>query len=154
MKKKEIEQKVTELVNTLLSDDTVELVDVEYVKEGQDYFLRVFIDKPDGVTINDCETVSRGIDGKLDEHDWIKEHYYLEVSSPGLDRPLKKAADFQRNIGKRVEIKLYQLLDEKKLYEGILISKDGENIVIETDQEKQLTFNESQVALVRLAIIF
>lgn len=154
MKRKEIEQKVTELVNNLLLGEIVELVDVEYVKEGQDYFLRVFLDKPDGVTINDCESLSRSMDGKLDEYDWIKEHYYLEVSSPGLDRPLKKPSDFQRNIGKRVEIKLYQLLDDKKLYEGVLISKDGENIVIETDQKQQLTFNESQVALVRLAIIF
>ncbi len=154
MKRKEIEQKVTELVNNLLSGDMVELVDVEYVKEGQDYFLRVFIDKPDGVTINDCETLSRSMDGKLDEYDWIKEHYYLEVSSPGLDRPLKKPADFQRNIGKRVEIKLYQSIDDNKLYEGVLVSKDGEKIVIETEQEKQITFTESQVALVRLAITF
>lgn len=154
MKRKEIEQKVTELVNNLLSGDMIELVDVEYVKEGQDYFLRIFIDKPDGVTINDCETLSRKMDGTLDEHDWIKEHYYLEVSSPGLDRPLKKLSDFQRNIGKRVEIKLYQPLDNKKLYEGILVSKDAENIVIESDQGQPITFTDSQVALVRLAIIF
>lgn len=154
MKRKEIEQKVTELVNSLLSSDIIELVDVEYVKEGQDYFLRVFIDKPGGVTINDCETVSRSMDGKLDEFDWIKEHYYLEVSSPGLDRPLKKPADFQRNIGKQVEIKLYQPIDDKKLFEGVLVSKDGEKIVIETQQGQQITFTESQVALVRLAIIF
>lgn len=154
MKRKEIEQKVTELVNGLLSGGDVELVDVEYVKEGQDYFLRVFIDKPNGVTINDCETLSRKMDGKLDEYDWIEEQYYLEVSSPGLDRPLKKQTDFERNIGKKVEIKLYQLLDGKKQFEGVLISKDGDQIVIETEDEQQLTFTESQVALVRLAIIF
>ena len=154
MKRREIEQKVTELVNSLLSGDIIELVDVEYNKEGQDYFLRVFIDKPDGVTINDCEALSRKMDGKLDEYDWIKEHYYLEVSSPGLDRPLKKPADFQRNIGKQVEIKLYQPLEGKKQFEGVLISKDGDQIVIETEGEQQLTFTESQVALVRLAIIF
>lgn len=154
MKRKEIEQKVTELVNNLLSGDAVELIDVEYVKEGQDFFLRVFIDKPNGVTINDCETLSRKMDKQLDEYDWIKEQYYLEVSSPGLDRPLKKPADFQRNIGKQVEVKLYQLQDGKKQFEGILISKDDDQIVIEVEGEQRMTFTESQVALVRLAIIF
>lgn len=154
MKRKEIEQKVTELVNHLLSEEAIELVDVEFVKDGQVYFLRVFIDKPGGVTIDDCEMVSRQMDGTLDDQDWIKEQYYLEVSSPGLDRPLKKQTDYNRSIGKRVEIKLYQLMNGKKEYEGTLISKDDNEIVIETDDGQHVTFHESQVALVRLVIIF
>ncbi len=154
MKRKEIEQKVTELVSHLLSEKVIELVDVEFVKDGQDYFLRVFIDKPGGVTIDDCEMVSRQMDGTLDDKDWIKEQYYLEVSSPGLDRPLKKQTDYDRSIGKRVEIKLYQLMDGKKEYEGTLISKENDTIVIKTDEGQHVTFLESQVALVKLVIIF
>lgn len=153
MKRKELEHQVAAMVNQLLTGGEIELIDVEYVKEGQDYFLRVFLDKPGGITINDCETVSRQLDAKLDEHDWIQEHYYLEVSSPGLDRPLKKPADFTRNMGKRVEVKLYQLVDGEKLFEGILIDKNNDTIVIETDEKEQLIFKDSQVALVRLAII-
>jgi ribosome maturation factor RimP len=154
MKRKELEQQVEVLVNQLLAGGETELIDVEYVKEGHDYFLRVFLDKPGGITINDCETLSRRLDAKLDEHDWIQDHYYLEVSSPGLDRPLKKPADFKRNIGKRVEVKLYQLVDGEKLFEGILIDKNNDTIIIETDHKQQLVFKDSQVALVRLAIIF
>jgi ribosome maturation factor RimP len=154
MKRKELEQQVEVLVNQLLAGGETELIDVEYVKEGHDYFLRVFLDKPGGITINDCETLSRRLDAKLDEHDWIQDHYYLEVSSPGLDRPLKKPADFKRNIGKRVEVKLYQLVDGEKLFEGILIDKNNDTIIIETDNKQQLVFKDSQVALVRLAIIF
>jgi len=154
MKRKELEQCVTETVNQLLAGGEIELIDVEYVKEGQDYYLRVFLDKPGGVTISDCETVSRKLDVKLDENDWIQEHYYLEVSSPGLDRPLKKPADFERNKGKRVEVKLYQLLNNEKQFEGILIDKKNNEIIIETDDQQRLVFDEAQVALVKLAIIF
>lgn len=154
MKRKELEQRVTETVNQLLAGGEIELIDVEYVKEGQDYYLRVFLDKPGGVTISDCETVSRKLDVKLDENDWIQEHYYLEVSSPGLDRPLKKPADFERSKGKRVEVKLYQLLNNEKQFEGILIDKKNNEIIIETDDQQRLVFDEAQVALVKLAIIF
>lgn len=154
MKKKEIEEKVTALVNELLAESLVELADIDYVKDGRDYFLRVFIDKPGGITINDCETLSRRMDSLLDKHDWIKDQYYLEVSSPGLDRPLKKPSDFEKNIGKRVEVKLYQLMDGEKLFAGKLLSKVGENITIQLDNQEQMVFKESQVALVKLAIIF
>ncbi|SMP47509.1 ribosome maturation factor RimP [Anoxynatronum buryatiense] len=153
MKRKEIEQAVTDLTQQLL-EENVELIDVEFVKEGPDYFLRVYIDKTDGVTINDCETLSRRLDAKLDEYDWIQEQYFLEVSSPGLDRPLKKETDFLRNLGKRVEVKLYQPFNGEKQYEGVLIDKQGVSLIIETNDGQQLTFNESQVALVKLAIIF
>jgi len=153
VKRKEIEQAVNDLTLALL-EETIELVDVEFVKEGPDYFLRVFIDKPGGVTINDCETLSRQLDARLDEHDWIKEHYYLEVSSPGLDRPLKKETDYKRNLGKLVEVKLYQPMNGQKQFEGILIDKQGTFLTIETNDGEELTFDEAQVALVKLAIIF
>ncbi len=159
MKRKDIEQRVTELVNKLLTDESialtdVDLLDVEYVKEGQEFFLRVFIDKAGGVTINDCEVLSRQMDRFLDEHDWIKEQYYLEVSSPGLDRPLKKPEDFNRNVGKKVEVRLYQLFEGEKHYQGVLIERNEEGIIIETDDQRQIAFSEAQVALVKLAIIF
>ncbi len=154
MKRKELEQKVANLLTQVLLDGEIELVDVEYVREGKDYFLRVFLDKPGGITINDCEAVSRQLDAKLDEYDWIGEHYFLEVSSPGLDRPLKKPSDFARSKGKRVEVKLYQSLDGKKRYEGILVDKENDTLVIEMDDKQQVVLQEALVASVKLAITF
>ena len=154
MKRKELEDRVTHLMNQLLEESDLELIDVAFVKEGRDFFLRIFIDKPGGVTINDCEKMSRLLEAKLDEYDWIQDQYYLEMSSPGLDRPLKKQKDFERNLGKRVEVKLYQLLEGEKLFTGILVDYSDEQITIETDDKKRIIFNESQVALVRLAITF
>ena len=154
MKRKELEKQVNALMDEILKESEIELIDVEYVKEGTAYYLRIYIDKPTGVTINDCETVSRLLEAKLDEADWIQEHYYLEVSSPGLERPLKKTGDFERNRGKKVEIKLYQLVNGEKHFEGILIDKTDQGIIIETDDKQQLIFKEDQVALVKLAITF
>ena len=116
MSKKEIyEQKAEALVSPIVEKYGFELVDVEYVKEGGSFYLRAYIDKPGGITVDDCETVSREFSDKLDEADFIEEAYIMEVSSPGLGRPLKKEKDFKRSIGKEVEIRTYRPIDREKL---------------------------------------
>ena len=108
MSKREIyEQKTEEILNPIMEELEFELVDVEYVKEGSMWYLRAYIDKPGGITVNDCEAVSRRLSDILDEKDFIEDSYVLEVSSPGLGRPLKKEKDYKRNLGKEVEIRTY-----------------------------------------------
>lgn len=151
--REKIEALIENLLEPILSSNSFELVDVEYVKEAGTWYLRVYIDKQGGVTINDCETVSRALDVKLDELDPISDAYILEVSSPGLDRPLKKDKDFDRSIGKQVEVKFYQPENGQKEYSGVLKSYDEQNIMIQTDEET-LTFNRKAIAIIRLAVIF
>ena len=108
MKKSEIIARTEELVTPIIQDNNFELVDVEYVKEGADWHLQIFADKEGGINIDDCVFISRALEKKLDEEDFIQDAYILEVSSPGLGRPLKKNKDFDRNIGKKVELKLFK----------------------------------------------
>ena len=111
MSKREIyEQKTEEILNPIMEELEFELVDVEYVKEGSMWYLRAYIDKPGGITVNDCEAVSRRLSDILDEKDFIEDSYVLEVSSPGLGRPLKKEKDYKRNLGKEVEIRTYRMV--------------------------------------------
>lgn len=147
------ESKTEELVMPLIEQNEFELVDVEYVKEGGNWYLRVYIDKPNGINVDDCELISRALGDLLDENDFIEEAYILEVSSPGLGRPLKKDKDFARSIGEEVEIKLYRMRDGSKDFKGILKSYDKEDIVIEA-QENEITFKRSEIALIRLAFDF
>ena len=112
-KREEYEQRTEELVMPLIEANHFELVDVEYVKEGSNWYLRVYIDKENGINIDDCELISRALSDLLDEKDFIEDSYILEVSSPGLTRPLKKTVDFTRSIGKKVELKLYQPVEAK-----------------------------------------
>ena len=130
-----------------------ELVDVEYVKEGQDFYLRAYIDKPGGITINDCVDVSREMNELLDQYDYISDPYIFEVSSPGLGRPLKKDKDLDRSIGKDVDIHTYKAIDKQKDFTGMLKSYDKDSIVIEIDGN-DLTFNRSDISLIRLAFDF
>src|SRR5690625_4287195 len=110
-----------ELLQPIIDKEQLELVDIEYVKEGRDWFLRVYIDKVDGVTIDECEYVSKLLSDKLDEVDLIPGHYYLEVSSPGVERPLKTKEDFIKNINRNVYVNLYVHINGIQEYEGILI---------------------------------
>lgn len=112
--KAEIEQKTEELVTPIIDENHFELVDVEYVKEGANWYLRIYADKEGGISIDDCVLISRALEAKLDADDFIKDAYILEVSSPGLGRPLKKEKDFQRSIGQSVDIKLYKAIDKQK----------------------------------------
>jgi ribosome maturation factor RimP len=114
--KKETLIKVQELLSPIMERNGFELVDVELVKERKETFLRVYIDKEGGVLIDDCQTVSEALSERLDEDDFIKDQYFLEVSSPGLDRPLKTPRDFEKNHGKEVEVKLYEPLQNRKSF--------------------------------------
>ena len=152
-KREEYEKKAEELVMPLVEEKKFELVDVEYVKEGSNWYLRYYIDKEGGITVDDCEIISRALSDKLDEKDFIEDAYILEVSSPGLGRPLKKPKDFERSIGKEVEIKLYKAINRQKDFEGTLIGYDDDVVTISVDGDN-ITFNRSDIALVRLAFEF
>ena len=127
MKKQEIEEKCTELVMPIIEAGNYDLWDVEYVKEGADYYLRVYADKEGGIGIDDCVDISRKLEQKLDEEDFIKEAYILEVSSPGLTRVLKKDKEFEKSIGRLVDIKLYKALNGQKELQGTLKSFDDQH---------------------------
>ena len=129
------------------------LWDVEYVKEAGEWYLRVYIDREGGVSINDCEAVSRPLSDALDEADPIEGSYVLEVSSAGADRPLKKPAHFQRFLGAEVDVRLYRPLDGRKEYTGVLKGYDGGDVTIETAGEAR-TFVKKDVAQVRLTVHF
>lgn len=135
MSKKNIETSVWKITEDILQSTEIELVDIEYVKEGPFKYLKVYIDKPDGITVDDTADVSRMLNKKLDEIDLIKEQYFLEVSSPGVERPFKKEADFLNNIGNVVEAKFYKPIDGKKSVNGILTEKNEDNIVIKSGDD-------------------
>ncbi len=132
-----IEEKVEILLKPIIEEIGYDLYDVEYVKEGKNYFLRIFIDKPEGVDLSDCEKVNDAINDKLDEADYIKEQYFLEVSSPGVERILKKEKHLEQNIGKEIHVKLFKKdKDGNKEYQGIL--KNFNQEVIEIDDNIQI----------------
>jgi len=133
-----IEQKTEALLNPILDDFGFELWDVEYVKEGSEFYLRAYIDKEGGITIDDCVDVSRKLSDKLDEDDFIDGEYILEVSSPGLGRTLKRERDFEKSIGRDVDIKLYKAKDGVKEFVGTLKSFDKEKIVVILDDENEV----------------
>ncbi len=155
MKKSEIEQHCTDLVTPIIEENNFELVDVEYVKEGADYYLRVYADKEGGINIDDCVLISRALEVKLDEEDKIKDAYILEVSSPGLTRPLKKEKDFKRSIGKLVEIKLYKQQNGAKELCGVLEAYDENTITImnDDDNHEEIKLNRSDISMIRLAFV-
>lgn len=153
MKRAEIEQRCEVLVQPILDEHHFELWDVEYVKEGSNYYLRVFADKEGGITIDDCVTISRALEAKLDEDDFIQDAYILEVSSPGLGRPLKRERDFIKSIGAAVDVKLYQGLNGQKEFTGILKEYKNDEIVIELE-DKMLELKRNEIASIRLAFDF
>lgn len=148
------EEKTEKLIMPVIEQNAFELVDVEFVKEGSNWYLRLYVDKEGGITIDDCELVSRAMSDILDREDYIEESYILEVSSPGLGRPLKKEKDFLRSIGSEVEIKLYRPVERQKEFTGILKSFDKENVVIEVENGVEKSFLRSEIALIRLAFDF
>ena len=155
MSQREIyESKTEELIQPILQRMGFELVDVEYVKEGQEYYLRAYIDKPGGITIDDCVAVSREMNELLDELDYISGTYIFEVSSPGLGRPLKKEKDYVRSMGKELEIRTYKAIDKQKEFYGTLTAFDADTVTIVTQEEKEIVFNKSDIALIRLAFDF
>lgn len=153
-KREEYEKKTEELVMPVINDNNFELVDVEYVKEGSNKYLRVYVDKEGGITVEDCELVSRRLSDMLDQEDFIDEAYILEVSSPGLGRPLKKDKDFQRNLNEEVELKLYKAVDKKKDFVGLLTAFDKDTVTIEFEDGSNTTFNRNDIAIIRQTVYF
>ena len=152
MKKQEIEQHCTELVMPIIEEHGFELVDVEYVKEGADYYLRVYADKEGGINIDDCVLISRSLEEKLDAADRMTDAYILEVSSPGLTRPLKKEKDFKRNLGKKVEVKLYRSVDGMKEFEAYLEGYTDTALTLRLpDEEASSEFPRNEISMIRLA---
>ena len=154
MKKAEIELHCTELVTPIIEENNFELVDVEYVREGADYYLRVYVDKEGGINIDDCVTVSRALEAKLDEADRLEDAYILEVSSPGLTRPLKKEKDFARSIGKLVEGRLYRAQDGTKEFSGYLDAYDEQTVtIVPEDEDTPIILERSNISTIRLAFV-
>ena len=151
-KREDYEQKTEALVMPLIEENGFELVDVEYVKEAGNYYLRVYIDKEGGITVDDCEVISRALGDKLDADDFIDDSYILEVSSPGLTRPLKKEKDYAKSIGKLIDIKLYKAVEGLKEYTGVLKEYDKDNITIEVD-DNLIKIERSNLAMIRWAYV-
>ena len=154
MKKSEIVDRVEKMVTAITDEKGYETVDVEYVKEAGQFYLRVVVDKEGGISLNECEEVSRELSPKLDENDFIEENYYLEVSSPGIDRALKRDKEFVKYKGRYVEIKLYKAIDGVKQFEGELVGLDEENNIVVIINNEEMKFNRKDVAIIRLAIKF
>ncbi|MCR4618819.1 MAG: ribosome maturation factor RimP [Lachnospiraceae bacterium] len=151
--REDYEAKCEELLKPIADAAGVKIYDVEYVKEGSDFYLRSYIDKEGGVNIDDCETVSRALSDALDKEDFIADAYIMEVSSPGLGRTLKKDRHLEYSLGEEVEIKLYKPLDGCKDFEGTLKSYDKDNIVI-SDGDGDKSFGRKDIAIIRLKLDF
>ena len=154
MAAKNIAETVEGYISSYFNDTEYELCDIEFVKEGPNWYLRIFTDKENGIAIDDCEIISRAVEAILDNKDPIEQAYILEVSSPGIDRPLKKKADYEKYAGRIVDVKLYKPRDGEKEFQGKLIGLVEDEITIEIDEGKKLIFKQADVAICRLAVIF
>ncbi len=153
-KKENYEKRAESLILPIIEKNNYELVDVEFVREGSNWFLRAYIDKEGGFSVNDCEKVSREFSDLLDEEDFIEESYILEISSPGLGRQLKKDKDFERSLGDEVELKLYKAVDGQKEFSGTLESYDETTVTLGFEGGVTNSFERKNIALIRLAIDF
>ena len=151
-KRENYEQRTEKFLLPLMEEHGFELVDVEFVKEAGVWYLRAYIDKEGGIAVDDCEVISRKVSDWLDKEDFIDESYILEVSSPGLGRPLKKEKDFARSIGKDVEVRLYKALNKSKEYTGALEAYDKESVTLKMEDGSQMTLQRADSALIRLAL--
>ena len=153
-KRESYEKKAEALILPIIKKNNYELVDVEFVREGSNWFLRAYVDKEGGFSVNDCEKVSREFSDLLDEEDFIEESYILEISSPGLGRPLKKDKDFARSIGEEVELKLYKAVENQKEFSGTLEAYDDLTVTIGFEGDVKTSFDRKNIALIRLAVDF
>ena len=153
-KREEYEQRTEKLLLPIVEEYQFELVDVEYVKEAGSWYLRAYLDKEGGFTVDDCELVSRRLSDLLDEEDFIPDSYILEVSSPGLGRQLKKEKDFARSLGEEVEVKLYQAVNRQNEFTGILEGYDDEKLILSFGEGENMEFRRAEIAMVRLALDF
>lgn len=152
-KRETYEAKTYEMLEPIASAHGVEIYDVEYVEEAGEWYLRAYIDKEGGVTINDCEDVSRALSDALDANDFIDDAYYLEVSSPGLGRSLKKDSHLSKSIGDEVDLKTYKAINKQKEFTGILKAFDADTVTLEIDGE-DVSFNRKEVANIKLTLDF
>ncbi len=152
-KRETYEAKTESLLIPIVEKFECEVYDVEYVKEGADFYLRAYIDKPGGVNITDCENVSRALSDKLDEEDFVEDAYILEVSSPGLGRALKKDRHLEKSIGEDVEIKTYKAIDKQKEFAGCLKAFDKDTVTVTINDEDKV-FERSDIASIKLALDF
>ena len=143
-----IEERVESLVEKKINNLGYELYDVEYAKEGKDYYLRIFIDKPEGIDLNDCEKVNDGINDLLDQADYIKEQYFLEVSSPGVERTLRKDKHLKANLDNLVEIKLFKPIEKQKTIQGLLKEFSNESLTIQTE-EKNIEIERKNISVIK-----
>ena len=153
-KREVIEQRTEALLAPILEETGYDLWDVQYVSENKEYFLRVYIDKEGGITIDDCVDVSRKLSDALDSDEFIDDAYTLEVSSPGLGRRLVKDREFDRSIGRDVDVRFYKSIDGTKELTGKLISYDKDTVTIETDDGDSHSLNRSDIATVKLSVDF
>lgn len=153
-KARDYEAKTESLILPIVERMEFELVDVEYVKEGSTWYLRAYIDKEGGITVNECADVAREMNVLLDELDFIPDSYIFEVSSPGLGRPLKKEKDYIRNMGKKLEVRTYRAIDRSKEFYGLLKAYDSKTVTIETEDGGDMVFEKTDIALIRQAIDF
>ena len=153
-KREEYEARTEALLLPIMEEMHFELVDVEYVKEGGTWYLRAYIDKPGGITIDDCEMVSRAFSDVIDQNDFIEDSYIMEVSSPGLLRPLKKDKDFNRYLEKPIEMRTYKMIDKKKEFMGVLKAYNKEQITIEEPDGALRVLQRNELALVRPYVEF
>ncbi|HIQ93443.1 MAG TPA: ribosome maturation factor RimP [Candidatus Copromonas avistercoris] len=153
-KRDEYEKRVEAYLMPVMEKNQFELVDVEYVKEAGTWYLRAYIDKEGGFTVDDCELVSRQLGEWLDREDFIDDSYILEVSSPGLGRPLKKEKDFKRSLGEQVEVRLYRAVDRQKEFTGALAAYDEDTVTLRFEDGTETSFEKKDIALIRLAFDF
>ena len=149
-----IEARAEALALPVAEEFGFELVDVEYVKEAGTWYLRAYIDKPGGITVDDCEAYSRAFEVKLDAEDLIEDAYILEVSSPGLGRPLKKEKDYIRAMGKEIEIRTYKPIEKQKEFFGTLKAYDKDSVTLLDENGQEMQFQKKDLALIRMAIDF
>ncbi|MFC4103527.1 ribosome maturation factor RimP [Paenibacillus xanthanilyticus] len=153
MSTSKIKSVVEEMVRPFLDEHGFELVDIEYVKEGSNFFLRVFVDKEGNIDIDECGRISEYLSEKLDQNDPIPDAYFLEVSSPGAERPLKKPEDVRKAVGKHVFVTTYEPIDGSKEFEGKLLAFEGDELIVEVGKKKH-ALPYAKVASARLAIVF
>lgn len=153
-KRETYETRTEQLLGPIVEKFGVEIYDVEYVKEGSDWYLRAYIDKPEGVNIIDCENVSRALSDALDAEDYIADAYILEVSSPGLGRTLKKDRHLEKSLGAEVEIRTYKPIEKRKEFSGVLKAYDKDTVTIEEEHSAERVFARADIALIRLALDF
>ena len=153
-KKENYESRVEKYLLPLMDEHHFELVDVEYVREAGTWYLRAYIDKEGGIAVDDCEVISRKLGEWLDKEDFIDESYILEVSSPGLGRPLKKEKDFIRSMGKDVDVRLYRQIDKQKEFTGALSAYDENTVTLTMEDGSLMVFEKPDIALIRLVLDF